>query len=53
MKKVGLILLVDDDSAIRELFSMCLRREGYEVQEAANGRRTANWRGRVIRIWSA
>jgi PAS domain S-box-containing protein len=37
MKKVGLILLVDDDSAIRELFSMCLRREGYEVQEAANG----------------
>jgi PAS domain S-box-containing protein len=37
MKKVGLILVVDDDGAIRELFSMVLRREGYEVQEAATG----------------
>ena len=37
MKKAGLILVVDDDSAIRELFSMVLRREGYEVQEAATG----------------
>jgi DNA-binding response OmpR family regulator len=29
--------VVDDDSAIRELFSTCLRREGYEVLEAATG----------------
>jgi len=37
MKKAGSILVVDDDSAIRELFLMLLRREGYEVQEAATG----------------
>ncbi len=37
MKKNGLILLVDDDSAIRELFSTCLSQEGYEVLEAATG----------------
>ncbi len=38
MKKSGLILLVDDDNDIRHLFSTCLRREGYEVLEAATGR---------------
>ena len=37
MKKNSLILLVDDDEGIRLLFSTCLRREGYEVLEAATG----------------
>jgi PAS domain S-box-containing protein len=37
MKKTGLILLVDDDSDIRHLFSTSLRREGYDVLEAATG----------------
>src|SRR5476651_1867572 len=37
MKKAGLILVVDDSSEIRELFSFCLRGEGYEVLEAATG----------------
>ena len=37
MKKNGLILLVDDDESIRQLFSTCLLREGYEVLEAGTG----------------
>ena len=37
MKNAGLILLVDDDSAILYLFSTCLRSEGYEVLEASTG----------------
>ena len=38
MKKTSSILVVDDDSDVRELFSSCLRREGYQVLEAATGR---------------
>lgn len=37
MKKPGSILVVDDDDAVRQLFVGCLRREGYEVHEAATG----------------
>src|SRR5476649_2037065 len=37
MKKVSSILVVDDSDEIRSLFSICLRREGYEVLEAATG----------------
>ena len=37
MKKNGLILLVDDDESIRQLFSTCLVREGYEVLAAGTG----------------
>jgi PAS domain S-box-containing protein len=37
MKGLGSILVVDDDDALRELFVTCLRREGYEVREAATG----------------
>ena len=37
MKKNGSILVVDDDSAVRQLFSYCLRRAGYEVMEAQTG----------------
>jgi PAS domain S-box-containing protein len=37
MKKVSSILVVDDSSDIRHLFSSCLREEGYEVLEAATG----------------
>jgi PAS domain S-box-containing protein len=37
MKKVNSILVVDDSSEIRQLFSSCLRGEGYEVWEAATG----------------
>lgn len=37
MKRVSSILVVDDDNQLRQLFSTCLRREGYEVLEAANG----------------
>jgi len=38
MKKAGLILVVDDSSEIRQLFSICLRKAGYEVLEAATGK---------------
>jgi PAS domain S-box-containing protein len=37
MKKVSSILVVDDSSEIRQLFSSCLREEGYQVLEAATG----------------
>src|SRR5580658_9961578 len=37
MKSAGLILLVDDDDDLRSMFSSCLRREGYDVLEAATG----------------
>jgi PAS domain S-box-containing protein len=31
------ILVVDDDQRLREVFALCLRRAGYEVQEAKTG----------------
>ena len=31
------ILVVDDDQRLREVFALCLRRAGYEVQEAETG----------------
>jgi len=37
MKKNSSILVVDDDDAVRQLFVTSLRREGYEVLEAATG----------------
>lgn len=37
MKKNSSILVVDDDEILRELFTTCLRGEGYEVHEAATG----------------
>jgi PAS domain S-box-containing protein len=37
MKKVSSILVVDDSSEIRELFSTSLREEGYQVLEAETG----------------
>jgi PAS domain S-box-containing protein len=37
MKGLGSIVVVDDDDAVRLLFVTCLRREGYEVREAATG----------------
>jgi len=37
MKNVSSILLVDDDNDLRQLFSGCLREEGYNVLEAAAG----------------
>lgn len=37
MKKLGSILVVDDDDGVRQLFVSCLRREGYAVDEAATG----------------
>src|SRR5471030_1640839 len=37
MQKVSSILVVDDSSEIRELFSTCLREEGYHVMEAETG----------------
>lgn len=33
-----LILLVEDNSDIREVFAMCLQETGYEVMQAADGR---------------
>jgi PAS domain S-box-containing protein len=37
MNKATRILVVDDEPAVLELFSMILRRAGYEVWEASNG----------------
>jgi len=37
MKKLISILVVDDNNAIRQLFSSCLREAGYQVFEAATG----------------
>lgn len=37
MKRVSSILVVDDDNQLRQLFSTCLRGNGYEVLEATTG----------------
>ena len=37
MEQTREILVVEDDRAIRRLLSMVLKREGYRVQEAADG----------------
>ena len=37
MSQRACVLLVDDESAIRALFAMVLRAEGYEVVEARDG----------------
>lgn len=34
----GTIIVVDDDSSVREVVSRALRRDGYDVVTAANGR---------------
>jgi DNA-binding NtrC family response regulator len=38
-----LILLVEDESAIREMTAMVLRRLGYLVQEASSGEEALRW----------
>jgi len=38
MKKESSILVVDDNGDFRHLISICLRKEGYQVMEAADGR---------------
>jgi CheY-like chemotaxis protein len=43
----GCILVVDDDEAIRESLSDCLREEGYEVHVAANGAQALAVLGRL------
>jgi PAS domain S-box-containing protein len=35
--KPNYILIVDDDHLVREAYAACLRRAGYQVQEAGNG----------------
>lgn len=37
------ILVVDDEESIREFFEIMLKREGYEVHSAANGRIALEW----------
>lgn len=37
------ILVVDDEESIREFFEIMLKREGYEVHSAANGRLALEW----------
>ena len=34
---VPVVLLVEDEPAVRGLFAMCLRKDGYFVMEASNG----------------
>lgn len=34
---VPIVLLVEDEPAVRGLFAMCLRKDGYFVMEASNG----------------
>jgi PAS domain S-box-containing protein len=38
MKKLSSILVVDDNDNLRDLFSICLAKEGYQVLEASTGR---------------
>jgi PAS domain S-box-containing protein len=38
MKKISSILVVDDSNEVRQLFSSCLRDDGYHVLEAATGK---------------
>jgi PAS domain S-box-containing protein len=38
MRHANTILVVDDDNDLRHLFSVCLRRAGYQVLEASTGR---------------
>ena len=37
MKAQAKILVVDDESSLRELLVIMLRREGYQVEDADNG----------------
>jgi PAS domain S-box-containing protein len=37
MNQTSSILVVDDDDGVRQFFSSCLRKEGYEVWEASTG----------------
>ena len=52
MPSAGRILVVDDDDTIRELISIALGDEGYEVMTAIHGRealeRTVSWSPDVI-----
>src|ERR687893_368902 len=47
------ILLVDDEHAIQTLLSYPLRKDGYEVVQATDGRRAARHRGAADRLRQA
>jgi CheY-like chemotaxis protein len=47
---VPIVLLVEDEPAVRGLFAMCLRKDGYFVLEASNGSEALNVVEQVGRV---
>jgi len=51
MGKHRLILLVEDDQSVRRYVSIGLRREGYQMHEAENGRQRRMLLNMLAVIW--
>ena len=48
MERSPLILLVEDDAAIRDAVAECLETEGYRVQAAGDGAEALTWLARGV-----